>query len=141
MTTLPAPIADAERAVSAWKPVSFDRVQAAILQRALVKTYVSPADIPEDIVDDADRQGVASNAWNRLAALGLLVRLPLTVTIAALNIFGGRTRNTNPKAKGRWVAVYQLVSRSLAEEWLRRHGHPTAPPPAPAQGELTLTGA
>jgi hypothetical protein len=121
MKTLPAPISDAERAVNAFKHELLVRVMAAIVRKAMVQAHVSAADIPEDIVEKEHRQGVASNAWNSLAALEIIERLPLGFTDPDKKIFGGRVTNTNAGAKGRWVAVYRLRSRAAAITWMTRN--------------------
>ena len=122
MKTLPEQISDAERAVNAYKHTLLVRVMAEILRQALAKQFVSAADIREDIVEAEHRQGVASNAWNSLAALEIIGRVPLAFTDPARKIFGGRTMNTNAGAKGRWVAVYAVASRHLAITWAERNG-------------------
>jgi hypothetical protein len=121
MKTLPAAISDAERAVNAYKHELLLRVAAVIVRKAMAQAHVSAADVPEDIVDKEHRQGVASNAWNSLAALEIIERVPLTFTDPAARIFGGRMMNTNAGAKGRWVAVYRLRSRAAALTWMARN--------------------
>jgi hypothetical protein len=122
MKTLPQPITDAERAVNAYKHELLVRVMAVIVRAGLRKLYVSANDVPEDVVEKQHRQGVASNAWNALTALEIIARVPLTLNVDELKIYGGRTCNLNPDAKGRWVAVYRLTSRNLAMTWLDRNG-------------------
>lgn len=112
-------------AVQANKHRAFVKVQAAIIQVALSKFYFSPADIPEDIVCEADRQGVVSNSFTVLRSLEIIERVPMDTNNEALGIFGGRTRNTNLKSKGRFVSVYRLRSRALALCWLERNGQAT----------------
>ena len=142
MQTLPAPISDAERAVNAYKHELLLRVMAHIVRRALVQAYVFAGDVPEDIVDQEHRQGVASNAWNALRALEIIEALPLTHNDAERQIFGGRKQNPNPDAKGRWVAVYRLASLARARAWANANGVTLAEaelPGAPAkQIDLTL---
>lgn len=137
-TDIKPEIAQAMHLVGAWKQDALVSVQAEIIRVAMRKSYFSPADIAEDIVTDADRQGVASNGWNALRAAGVIDRLPVTFTNAALGIYGGRVQNTNPRAKGRWVAAYQLVSLALAREWMTRHNQPLTLP-GPAQLELEIS--
>jgi len=108
-------------AVSAWKHQQLVDAQAKILGLALEKDYVSPADFAEDELAPNDRQGVASNAWNALRAAGLIDRLALGFNNPERGIFAGRIRNPNEAAKGRWVAVYFLLSRKLALAWLDRN--------------------
>lgn len=122
MKTLPPEISDAERAVNAYKHELLIRVAAVIVKAALKARYVSANDVPEDIVAKEHRQGVASNAWNSLAALEIIERVPLTLTLEEQKIFGGRTMNTHEGAKGRWVAVYKLRDRKLALTWMDRNG-------------------
>lgn len=129
-------VASPMHAVGAWKQGAFVRMQAAIIRRAMAASHVSPGDVAEDTVADEDRQGVASNAWNSLVALGVLERLPRTATFPAYEIYGGRTRNKNPGAKGRWTAVYRLTSPGLARSWMARHGQPLEPQRVPVQQEL-----
>ena len=119
--TLPPAISDAERAVSQYKRELLVRVMAHILRRALVQTYVSANDVPEDIIEKHHRQGVASNAWNTLRALEVLEMLPMRFNDEKLGIFAGRMLNKNPDAKGRWVAVYRLRSRAAAITWANRN--------------------
>ncbi len=114
--------------VGYYKHAAFVAAQAAILRIAASKTYVSPADVPETVTAADDRQGVASNAWNSLRALGILERMPLAFTDASREIYAGRTRNTNPGAKGRWVAVYRLTSLAAAKTWMERNGQPWQDP-------------
>jgi hypothetical protein len=122
MLTLPAPIADAERAVHHHKHDLLVRVMAHIVRCALVQTYVFAGDVPEDIVAKADRQGVASNAWNALRSLQIIEALPLTFNDPDKAIFAGRKQNQNGGAKGRWVSVYRLRSRSHALTWASQNG-------------------
>ena len=121
MLTLDPPISDAERAVAGFKREQLLNVEAAIILKAIEKTYVHAGDIPEDIVPADDRQGVASGAWNGVVALEIIERLPLNFNDEDRKIFGGRTRNENPLARGRWVAVYRLRSMKLALTWLERN--------------------
>lgn len=123
--------------VGSWKQDEFVAAQAAILRVALKQQYFYPGDIPEDVAMES-RQGVASNAWNSLRYLGLIERIDSDTRIIGLGIYGGRKRNTNPSAKGRWCAVYYLRSRPLAVAWLRRHGLPVVEQPAPKQTELAI---
>ena len=67
MKSLSTEIADAERAVQAYKHELMVRVMAAILRIAMVKPYFSPADLDTDIVSEQHHQGVISNAWNTSA--------------------------------------------------------------------------
>lgn len=139
MKTPPQAVSDAERAVNAYKHELLTRVMAAILRAAMREFYVSAKDVPEDIVEKQHRQGVASNAWNALAALEIIERVPLAFTDPARNIFGGRTMNTNEGAKGRWVAVYRLRSRAAALTWLARNGFAHAETRVEAGVQMELT--
>ena len=117
MLTLPAQIADAERAVNQYKHALLVCVMAHIVRRALVQAYVSAGDVPEDIVSKEHRQGVASNAWNVLRSLQIIEAVPMNLSDEASGIFGGRIQNKNPGRKGSWVAAYRLRSRSAAITW------------------------
>lgn len=127
-------------AVSAWKHRAFIAAQAAVVRLALEQPWFHPGEIPEDIVTEADRQGVVSNAWNMLRSAEIIERLPMNYTNEREGVFGGRTRNANPKAKGRWVACYRLRSRALAEAWLERNCLPIATerPMVAVQEEMAL---
>lgn len=114
-------------AVSAWKHRAFIAVQAAIIRLALESPWFHPGEIPEDITDEANRQGVVSNAWNMLRTAEIIERLPMNYTNENEGVFGGRTRNNNPKAKGRWTACYRLRNRALALSWLDRNGCAVVP--------------
>ena len=131
MKTLPPHISDAERAVQAYKHELLVRVMAVIVRAALARPYVSANDVPEDIVAKEHRQGVASNAWNCLAALEIIERAPMAFSDPARQIFGGRTMNLHAGAKGRWVAAYRLRSRSAALTWLARNQLTAAPVAGP----------
>lgn len=122
MLTLPATIADAERAVNQYKHELLVRVMAHIVRRALVQAYVSANDVPEDIVGPEHRQGVASNAWNVLRSLQIIEAVPMAFSDEERGIFGGRIQNKNENAKGRWVAAYRLRSRSAAVTWANANG-------------------
>lgn len=122
MLTLPAPIADAERAVNQYKHELLVRVMAHIVRRALVQAYVSAGDVPEDIVGPEHRQGVASNAWNVLRSLEIIEAVPMATCDPERGIFGGRIQNRNEGAKGRWVTAYRLRSRSAAVTWANANG-------------------
>ena len=127
----PSPeISDAERAVQNYKHELMVRVMSAIIHVAFKKPFFSPADIDPDIVPESDRQGCLSNAWSTLHSLEIIERLPMGYTDPSLGIFGGRIKNTNESAKGRFTGCYRLVSRSLAETWLARNGHPVQRKPA-----------
>jgi hypothetical protein len=115
-------------AVSRWKNRQFTKMELAIIRHALKTHYVYPGDIPEDIVTDADRQGVSSNAWTVLVSLEILRMCKTDLCDEARGIVLGRKRNTNKKAKGRWTAVYELNSRERALEYLSRHYVEIAPP-------------
>ena len=117
MITLPAPISDAERAVSQYKHELLVRVMAHIVRRALVSAHISAGDVPEDIVAKEHRQGVASNAWNALRALEIIEAVPMKFTDEAAKIYGGRIQNHNEGRKGAWVTAYRLKSRSAAITW------------------------
>jgi hypothetical protein len=119
MLTLPPPISDAERAVHAYKGELLARVMAYILKVALEQPYVFAGDVPEDIVTEEHRQGVASNAWNSLRALEIIEALPLNFNDAPREIFAGRKQNKNEGAKGRWCGVYRLKSRAAAFTWAK----------------------
>jgi hypothetical protein len=143
MKTLPHPVQEAAAAVAAYKHALLIRVMAEIVRRALASPLgmVSPAEVPEEIVAPEHRQGVASNAWNALVALEILRRASLDLVIPERGIFGGRVRNGNGKAKGRWVAVYGLASRERARTWARANGVDLAEAnaaPVPVQDELGL---
>jgi hypothetical protein len=140
MKTLRPPISDAERAVHHFKDELLKKVMAHIVRRSLIQTYVSPCDVPEDIVGSEHRQGVASNAWNSLTALEILERLPMAFTDENKKIYGGRMMNTNPGAKGRWVAVYRLRSPKLAVAWANAKGVKLSEAEivAPVQVELAI---
>jgi len=131
MKTLAQPISDAERAVNAYKHELLVRVMACIVRVALRQVDFSANDVPQDIVDKEHRQGVASNAWNSLAALEIIERAPLAFSDPARQIFGGRIMNSHDGAKGRWVAVYRLRSRSAALTWLARNNLTAAPVAGP----------
>lgn len=143
MISLPQPIADAERAVSQYKRELLVKIMAHIIRRALVQTYVFAGDVPEDIVSEEHRQGVASNAWNVLRSLEIIEALPLGYTDAAAGIFGGRKQNPNPGAKGRWACVYRLKSRAAAVTWANRNkvrlAEAELPARPPQQIELIIT--
>jgi hypothetical protein len=117
MLTLPATIADAERAVNQHKHKLLVKVMAHILRRALVQAHISANDVPEDIIEKEHRQGVASNAWNVLRSLQIIEAVPMAFTDEAANIFGGRIQNKNPHRKGAWVTAYRLASRAKAVAW------------------------
>jgi hypothetical protein len=119
--TLPPQISDAERAVNAYKHELLIRVMAHIVRRSLMQAYLSANDVPEDIIGFEHRQGVASNAWNALAALEIIERMPLEFSDPEKGIFGGRMQNKNENAKGRHVAVYRLRSRPAAVTWANRN--------------------
>ena len=118
MKTLPAPISDAERAVSHFKRPLLVRVMAEIIAVGKRKRYFGAGDVREDIVAAEHRQGVASNAWNALKALEIIEQLPLHVTVEAEGIYGGRMMNKNEGAKGRWVCAYRLINAAKADTWL-----------------------
>lgn len=120
--TLPQPISDAERSVSNFKRGQLVKVMAQIIRIAFQKPYFSPADIKEEIVAESDRQGCASNGWSALVAVEIIERLPINFNNAEQKIFAGRIKNTNPGAKGRWTCAYRLLSKKLAETWMRRNG-------------------
>ena len=122
MLTLPPQISDAERAVNAYKHELLVRVMTHIVRRALVQAYVSAGDVPENIVEAQHRQGVASNAWNALRAIQIIEAVPMNLSDAARQIFGGRIQNKNGDAKGRWVTAYKLRSRAAAISWANANG-------------------
>lgn len=109
--------------MASWKQAQFVQAQRAVLAVALERTWFGPGDV-EYGLNPEDMQGVASNAWNSLRALGIVERAPMDLTDPASGIFGGRVRNKAECAKGRWTAVYRLKSRPLAKAWLERHGYP-----------------
>ncbi len=135
----PSPeISDAERAVNAYKHELLVRVMAAIIRVAFTKPFFSPADIPEDIVADAHRQGCTSNGWNALTALEIIERLSMGFTDEERKIFGGRIKNTNPGAKSRWTACYKLKSKTLADTWMIRNKQAASVPKPVATEQLAL---
>ena len=140
MLTLKPEVSDAERAVHHYKNQLLTKAMRAIIRVAMVKPYVHAGDIPEDIVPAADRQGVASNAWNALKGLEIIEQLPQTFNDADREIFAGRTCNKNGHAKKRWVCVYKLASLAKAQCWMERNREPEqAPAPPPTkQPEFAL---
>ena len=122
MKTRPSDQSDAERAVMAYKARLAIAVMRFILLKGLNQRYVFPGDVPEDIVDPEHRQGVVSNAWGCLDALEIIEKLPMNYTDEKAEIFGGRKRNQNGKAKSRWTGVYFVKSAELAKTWLERNG-------------------
>lgn len=137
MKPLPAEFVDAERAVAAFKHALLLRVMGFIVREALARGLVCPGDVPEDIVEDHHRQGVVSNAWNSVCSLGIVERLPMNLNVPALGIFGGRIKNRNGRAKGRWTAAYRLASEQMARTWAEANGVALGQEaPAPAQMPL-----
>lgn len=131
MKTRPAEQSDAERAVMAFKATLAVKVMRFILIKGLTQTFVFPGDVPVDIVDKVDRQGVVSNSWGSLDALEIIEKLPLNFNDPMREIFAGRKCNKNPGAKSRWTAVYRIKNAELARTWLERNGG--MPEPRPAQ--------
>lgn len=115
-------IADAALQVTSYKHAALLQVQAAIVRVAMARQYVAPGDVPEAVAAPENRQGVTSNAWNVLRTARVLERLPMNCTIEELGIIGGRRRNPQPGAKGRWTAVYQLTCAAIARTWAARNG-------------------
>lgn len=115
-------------AVTRWKNREFTRMEIAIIRHALANHYVYPGDIPEDIVDEDSRQGVASNGWTVLVALEIIRRSKTGLVDEARGIVLGRKRNRNKKAKGRWTGMYELNNRGLAMSYLERVGATPLPP-------------
>ncbi|MDR3459582.1 MAG: hypothetical protein P4N60_19305 [Verrucomicrobiae bacterium] len=134
MLTLSPQISDAERAVHHFKGELLKRVMAHIIRLVLVRKYVSAGDVPEGIVEKEHRQGVASNAWNALAALELIERVPMNVTDEFYKIYGGRIQNLNESAKGRWVAAYRLKDRAKAMAWANANNVRLAEAELPTKG-------
>ena len=122
--------------VVGWKHPALKTVCGEILRKGISRAWVFPGDIPEDVVDPQDRQGCASLAWTLLRKQGVLARAPLTLSIPAQGIVGGRKKNQNPSAHGRWVSVYTVPSRKLAESWLKANGFTLDEPKAPEQQNL-----
>jgi len=139
MLTLPAPIANAERAVSQYKHGLLIRVMAHIVRRALVQAHVSANDVPEDIIPAEHRQGVASNAWNALRSLEIIEAVPMRFTDEAAGICGGRIQNKNPHRKGAWVTAYRLASRSAAITWANANGVKLAEAELPAEPRVQMS--
>jgi hypothetical protein len=123
MKTPSTAISDAERAVQNYKHELMVRVMSQIIHLALKKPFISPADIDPDIVPESSHQGVISNSWNSLTALEIIERLPMGYTDPDRKIFGGRIKNTNEGAKGRWTGAYRLRSKLMALMWLDRNGN------------------
>lgn len=129
MISRPTDQADAERAVMAYKRDLAVRVMRAIVSLALTQRYVYPGDLPPDIVAPEHRQGVVSNAWGSLRALEIIAPISPRVFDDALGILAGKRINKAEGAKGRYVMVYELVSRDRALTWLSRNAVPAQPPP------------
>lgn len=106
----------------AYKHALAVKVMEFIVNLAFERAYVFPGDVPEEIVAKEHRQGVVSNAWGALESLEIIELLPMNFTDQAAGIFGGRKKNTNEGAKGRWTGVYRLKNRGAAETWLKRNG-------------------
>jgi hypothetical protein len=138
MKALATEIAMANQLVANWKPCPYLRLQVFITRLALRQAYVYPGDVPEDLCARDDRQGVASNVWNNLESLEIIERLPLNFQDAPAEIFGGRKRNRNPSAKGRWTSVYRLYSSAKASEWLRRNEGLSGQPDARVEPVATV---
>jgi hypothetical protein len=128
----PSPeISDAMRAVSAYKHDLMVNVQREILRVALRQPFFSSNDIAEDIIAPEHRQGVVSNAWNSLASLEIIERLPMTYFDEPAQILAGRIKSTHKGRKSAWNCAYRLRSRSLAETWLDRNTIPSTAPCSP----------
>lgn len=133
MKTRPVDQSDAERAVMAFKHKLAIAVMRFIVIKGLGQTYIYPGDVPDDIVEKEHRQGVVSNSWGGLDALEIIEKLPMNFTDEKAEIFGGRKRNGNLAAKGRWTAVYRVKNAALARTWLERNGGLPEPRPAVPQ--------
>lgn len=129
MITRPPEQADAERAVENYKHALAVKVKRFIVELALRQLYVFPGDVPVDIVAPEHRQGVVSNACGSLKSLEILEELPATHHNPDAGIFHGKKCNKNAGAKQRWVGVYRLCSKSLAERWIFEN--PIVPTPQP----------
>ena len=138
MITPSAPITDALLAVSAWKHRQLVEAQRCILVAALRLPVFGPEGVEDSSVLKESRQGCVSNGYNGLVAAEIIERLPLSYNDEAKGIFGGRVKNGKAGAKGRWTAAYRLVSRSLAEAWLERHGFKVERPAVARQEEMAL---
>ncbi len=122
MHSRPIVQADAERAVSAFKHALMTKVMRYIVEKALLQPTVYPGDVPVDIVDAEHRQGVVSNAWGSLRALGIIAPLPVRYFNDEQGIIAGKKINPHDGAKGRMVMVYSIASRQLALTWMERNG-------------------
>jgi hypothetical protein len=119
------------------KAAEMKRARTLLLQAALRNLDAGidcfgPDDIPEGIRFDGD--GIVGSAVKSLAVANISERYQ--GGNPALGIRDGRRRSHRTAANGRWVNVWRLKSRSVAENWLIENGADLTP----RQGEFWPSG-
>jgi hypothetical protein len=114
---MPAPAAAVDQQI-VWKNSEMRRFSTALVRHALAS---GAATFTTDIVPDAERgdgQGIAGSVVELLKNASVIE--PVGITQQG-EWYPKREISTRPNCKSRYLCVHRLVSRSIAEEFLRRN--------------------
>jgi hypothetical protein len=119
---MPAPAAAVDQQV-VWKNDEMCAFAVALVRHALARLYDgrSCQDFTTDIVPDAARgagHGVAGSVVEMLKNAGVIE--PVGITQFGV-WYPKREISKRPNCKSRYLCVYRLCSRAVAEEFLRRN--------------------
>lgn len=108
-----------------WKNGEMLRFACALIRRALALP-VEPGQFTTDIVPDSERgdgHGIAGSVVDILKKSSLLE--PVGIVQRGPDnqptFYAHRLKSTRADAKSRWLNVYRLTSRALAQEFLSRY--------------------
>jgi hypothetical protein len=105
-----------------WKNAEVQSFAVALIKHAL---ELNGQNFTTDVVPDTERgagTGIAGTVIEILKNGGLIA--PVGVVQHGV-FYQHRIKSTRPGRNAAWLNVYKLVSRALAEEFLRRNGNVT----------------
>jgi hypothetical protein len=104
-----------------WKNDEVLGFAVSLVKHALAKLNVGATTFSTDIVPDVER-GSGKGIAGSVVALLITANLVELVGVIQNKIFyAQRVKSKRPESKARWLNLYRLKSRALAEEFLRRY--------------------
>lgn len=112
-----------------WKNDEILNFAISLVRHALELSRTGTHKFTTDIVPDAERSMVATGGSPGHGIAGSVATMLKNASIIApVGIFQNeryyaeRAKSTRPESKGRWLNLYCLTSRALAEEFISRNG-------------------
>jgi hypothetical protein len=126
---MPAPAQAVDQQV-VWKNDEMLTFSISLVEHALGLLHGGVNKFTTDIVPDADRgdgDGIAGSVVTMLKNASILEQCGVWAGPAEARVFyAERKKSERDESKGRWIGVYKLCSRSVAEEFLRRNNRTAA---------------